>query len=120
MRWILSFLNLFTSLSTLFCCALPALFVVLGAGAAFAGLTREVPQLIWIAEHKDAFFIVGGISLTLSVVLPRLAPPAEACEIDETGGDCETTRDWSKPLWWIAMVAYVIGATFAYVLPLIL
>ena len=120
MRWLLSFVNLFTSLSTLFCCALPALFVLLGAGAAFAGLTREIPQLIWIAENKNAFFLVGGVSLTLSVLLPRLVPPPEVCEIDENGGDCQTTKDWTKPLWWFAFIAYGIGALFAYILPFIL
>ena len=120
MRGLLSFLNLFTSFSTLFCCALPALFVLLGAGAAFAGLTRNVPQLIWVAEHKDIFFILGAVSLTLSVVLPKFAQPADICAIDESGGDCGTTRDWAKPLFWISLVAYVIGASFSYVLPLFL
>ena len=36
-------LSLFTSLGTLFCCALPSLFVVLGAGAMLAGILSSAP-----------------------------------------------------------------------------
>lgn len=119
-RALLSFVGLFTAVGTLFCCALPALFVLLGAGAAFAGLTRTVPQLIWVAENKDWFFAIGGISLVLSVVLPRLSPSVEACAVDEDNEStaCETTRDWTVPLFRIACVAYAIGVAFAYIFPL--
>ena len=63
------FLSLFSSASSLVCCALPALFVGLGAGAVFAGLTSTIPQLIWMAERKVSLFIIGGILLMISKVL---------------------------------------------------
>ena len=45
-------LSLFASAGTLVCCALPALFVTLGAGAALAGLVGEFPQLVWLSTYK--------------------------------------------------------------------
>ena len=121
-RGLLSFLSLFTALSTLFCCALPALFVVVGAGATFAGLTRSVPQLIWVAEHKDWVFALGGLCLTAGFMLPKLVPPPDVCAVDEAeaGTACETTKDWTQPLLKVAIVLYSIGFVFAYVLPLIM
>ena len=47
-----NFLSLFASSSTLICCALPALFVALGAGAAFASLITVFPFLIVLSQYK--------------------------------------------------------------------
>ena len=49
-------LSLFTSLGTLFCCALPALFVVLGAGAVLAGILSSAPFLIVLSKYKVLLF----------------------------------------------------------------
>jgi len=49
---LVDFLTLFTSASTLICCALPALLVAIGAGSVMAGLVSNVPQLIWLSKHK--------------------------------------------------------------------
>ena len=115
MRHIVAFLSLFTSVGTLFCCALPALFVTLGAGATFAGLTNTFPQLIWIGQHKGYIFLLGGVLLSLGLILPKLSPPV-ACDID--GNPCETTKSWSQPLLYGSIILYGIGGTFAYILPL--
>ena len=68
---IVLFLSLFTSLSTLLCCALPALLVLLGFGAVFAGLTASIPQIIWLAERKGLLFSIGGILLVLAHLKER-------------------------------------------------
>jgi hypothetical protein len=62
----LNTLALFGSFSTLICCALPALFVTLGAGATLAGLVSHVPQLIWLSEHKIALFVFSGALLIIA------------------------------------------------------
>ena len=49
-----SAVSLFASSSTLVCCALPALLVAVGAGAALSSLVSAVPQLVWLSEHKEA------------------------------------------------------------------
>src|SRR5258708_36261 len=94
MKRILAFLSLFTSLSTIVCCALPALFVLLGCGAAFAGLTSAFPQLVWISEHKIWFFSCGAIFLALGGFL-QWRNRQITCPVGESGVACSTTRDWS-------------------------
>ena len=42
----LSFLSLFTSTGTILCCALPALLVTIGAGAALSSLISTFPQIV--------------------------------------------------------------------------
>ena len=44
-------ISLFTSFGTLICCALPAMFVALGAGAVLAGLVSSLPFLILISKR---------------------------------------------------------------------
>ena len=45
------------SSGTLVCCALPALFVTVGAGAALSSLVSAVPQLVWLSENKEPLFV---------------------------------------------------------------
>ena len=47
-----NFFALFASSSTLVCCALPAIFVALGAGASFASLVSTFPFLITLSQYK--------------------------------------------------------------------
>jgi hypothetical protein len=63
---ILEALTILSSFSTLFCCALPALLVSLGAGAALASVVSAVPQLVWLSEHKVPLFAFAGVVLALS------------------------------------------------------
>ena len=53
-------LALFSSASTLLCCALPALLISIGAGAVMAGLTAEIPGIMWLSAHKDILFVLSG------------------------------------------------------------
>jgi hypothetical protein len=115
---LVSFLGLFTSISTLLCCALPALFVVLGFGAAFAGLVGNVPQLIWVSEHKLWFFGLGA-GLLLTGGLLQWQSRQMVCPIDPKLGEaCRTTRDWSFWVYAISVGLYLVGAGFAFIPPL--
>ena len=117
---ILLWLSLFTSTSTLFCCALPALFVLLGLGASFAGLTGSFPQLVWLSENKEWTFLFGGIMLSLGFILPRMVTPSEdiACTVTPDGATaCSTTGAWSRKLWFVSAGLYSIGFFFAYIAP---
>jgi len=51
-------LTLFTSFTTLVCCAFPALFITLGMGATLAGLIGIIP---WITKLSDYKLIIFGI-----------------------------------------------------------
>jgi hypothetical protein len=109
------FLSLFLSTSTLLCCALPALFVGLGAGAVFAGLTSAVPQLIWVSEHKVSVFIIAGLLLLISRYL-ELKNKDKPCDISQRE-ICEQTRNWSLYIWSLSLIFYGVGLFFAFVLP---
>jgi hypothetical protein len=117
----LSWLSVFTSGSTLVCCALPALMVSIGAGAALAGLVSAVPQLVWLSEHKAEVFGGAGVMLAAAGVMQWRARQALACPTDpELAASCETTKDISFIVWWISVAMLAVGAFFAFVAPLLL
>ena len=117
MKRLVSFLSLFTSASTLLCCALPALFVSLGFGAAFAGLVGNVPQLIWLSEHKIPLFFTGALLLGLGGALQWKARE-QACSAESKLGEaCATTKDWSKSIYIASVGMYLVGAFFAFIAP---
>jgi hypothetical protein len=117
----LSWLSVFTSSSTLVCCALPVLMVTIGAGAALSGLVSAVPQLVWLSEHKLALFIISGFVLAGAGLLQWSARKALACPPDPALAEaCATTKDYSLWIWWFSVAVYVVGVFFAFVAPLVL
>ncbi len=109
--------SLFTSAGTLLCCALPALLVAIGAGAALSSLVSAVPQLVWLSEHKAGLFMVAGALLAASGGLQwrnRRAP----CPLDPAQRNaCLRTRSVAWRLWAVSVGIYAIGGLFAFVLP---
>lgn len=116
--WI-SFFSLFTSMSTLICCALPALLVSIGLGATMVGLVSTFPSLIWLSENKLPVFAGSFIMLSFSSYMQyraRFLP----CPIDPNEARaCTSARMWSKRVTIFSIVVWTIGATFA-LLPMIL
>ena len=116
-RW-LTFASLFTSTGTLICCALPALLVTLGAGAALSTLVAYVPGLVWISEYKELVFGLAGLMLVASGWLQwrsRFAP----CPLDPALRDaCLRTRKTSKRVYGASVAIYAVGGWFAFVQPL--
>jgi hypothetical protein len=112
-----SVLSLFASSSTLICCALPALLVALGAGAALSGLVGAFPQIVWLSEHKVGLFTFAGLMLAASGGLQwfnRNAP----CPIEPALRDaCLRTRKVSLRVYWVSVGIYLLGGFFAFVLP---
>ncbi len=109
-----SFISLFTSASTLVCCALPALFVTLGMGAAFAGLVSAIPQLIWLSEHKAALFVGAGVMLTIAGIAQYRARNLP-CPIDrDAARACDQARKTSRIIYGFSLAIYVIGGAFAF------
>lgn len=117
-RWV-SLLTLFTSSGTLICCALPALLVALGAGAALSSLIASVPQLVWFSEHKIAVFLTAAIMLLASGLLQwraRYLPcPADAALAQA----CARTRRQSLWLYLMSVAIFLLGGFFAFIAPLI-
>jgi hypothetical protein len=117
---LIAWLSLFTSSGTLVCCALPALLVALGAGAALSSLVSAVPALVSLSEYKEAVFIFAGVMLSISGWLQwqnRFAP----CPIDPLLRDaCLRTRKASAWIYGISVAIFLTGGFFAFVLPLLL
>ncbi|MFI5444866.1 hypothetical protein [Polaromonas sp. UC242_47] len=112
-----SWVALFASSGTLVCCALPALLVALGAGAALSMLVSAVPGLVWLSEYKGLVFGVAGVMLGLSGVLQwqnRFAP----CPVDPALRQaCLRTRKTSARVYGASLLLYTVGGWFAFVQP---
>lgn len=114
----LNLLSLFTSGSTLICCALPATLVAIGSVATLTSLISHFPQLIWISEHKPLVFGLAGAMLLLAGWMQwraRLLP----CPADEKlAALCMQTRRQSLWIYWVSVVIFLIGSFFAFLAPL--
>ena len=110
---------LLASSGTLVCCVLPAVMVAIGAGAALAGIVTAVPQLVWLSEHKAGVFAVALALLALSGGMQwrarGLPCPADA----RLARACARLRRASTVLWALALASTIVGALFAYVLPIL-
>lgn len=111
-----AFLSLFGSMATLMCCALPATFVFLGAGASFAALISAFPQLVVISQYKSPLFIGTALLLVCSFYLQFIRPAA--CPADPVKGRaCVSAKKLSKYALYFASLAYLTGFSFAFILP---
>lgn len=110
-----SWFGLFSSFGTLICCAIPSTLVLLGFGATLASFLGNFPQLIWLSENKGYVFSVSFFMLGVSYAGQKYSA-AQVCPIDKKD-DCETTKDWSRPLFWISFGINVVGTFYAFVLP---
>ena len=111
----LTWFSIFTSASTLLCCALPALLVALGAGAALSTPIATVPGLVWVSEYKEVVFGITGVMLVASGWLQwqgRFAP----CPVDPALRDaCLHTRKTSRRVYLVSLAVYAAGGWFAFV-----
>lgn len=107
-------LALFTSATTLICCALPAMLVMLGMGAVWSGVIGTVPGITWFGANKGLVFAVTGLVLAASGAwqwhartLPCPADPVKARA-------CTRLRRISWTLWGISVAAFCVGGFFAF------
>ncbi len=112
-------LALFASSSTLICCALPALLVAVGAGAALAGLSSNFPALVWLSEHKELSFGFSILMLVVAGVAQWRARKAP-CPIDPfLAKQCMNMRAVSFRIYCLSFGIFLIGAFFAFLAPLL-
>ena len=113
----LTWFSIFTSASTLLCCALPALLVALGAGAALATVVGAVPQIVWVSEHKTPVFIAAGVMLAVAGYLQyraRFLP----CPVDPgLAAACSRQRRVSNVIYFASVAIYAVGVGFAVLWP---
>ena len=116
----LGLMTLFISSSTLICCALPALFVAVGAGATLASLTNVFPQLIIISQYK---VLISSSTLIILLVAGVIIKKSEAmpCPVDPNLRTiCLKTRKNSKTLYYLSVIIFASASVFTYLVPLYL
>ena len=115
---LLTFFGLFTSISTIFCCALPIILVTLGMGAAFTILTTNFPFIIWLAEKSVYLFIIATIFLLIGGYFIFIKP--SSCPSDKKLSQiCNKTRKFNKIIRLISVIILVISFFFKYILSII-
>ena len=117
-KW--AWIVLFTSSSTLICCALPILLVSLGLGAVSASLFASFPFLVTLAQYKTWMFLSSAAVLALTGWL--LYRSGRACPADpELAEQCERAHRWNLRFFWVAAAVWTVGVAAAYLaLPLYL
>lgn len=111
---ILPSLSLFTSLGTLLCCALPALLVTLGMGAALAGLVGAAPWITAVSDYKEMVFAVAGVLLALALFMQWRVRNA-SCPADPLKAKaCARLRTISRGMLIFSIIIYLTGFFFAF------
>ena len=109
--------SLLTSAGTLVCCAIPALLVAMGAGAALASAVSAVPALVWLSEYKGAVFGAAAAMLVVAGAMQWRARSAP-CPVDPMlARTCLRARRVSGRLYAVSVLTFGVGAFFAFVLP---
>ncbi len=112
---ILPFFGLFTSLSTILCCALPIILVTLGMGAVFASLSANFPFITWLAERAVYLFAITAILLILAGYFIFIRP--QTCPADKKLAEiCNKTKRFNKIVWIISVAILLISLFFKYIL----
>jgi hypothetical protein len=114
---VVTILTLFTSSGTLICCALPALFVTIGAGAALAGIVSSFPELVFFSKHKIWVFLISGLLICLSGYL-RYRSKYLVCPVDKNQAEaCSAMKKSSFYIYYFSVIIYLVGFFFAFVAP---
>ena len=105
-------ISLFASSSTLICCALPAVFIVIGAGATFASIISIFPFLVVISKYKVSITLVSLLILVFAgyinyrtYYLPCPADP-------ELGRICLQTRKRSRSIYYFSVILFTFATVF--------
>lgn len=109
-----SFLSLFTSFSTLICCALPTLLVILGLGTVVASAVSSFPLLITLSRNKAWVFLGAGLMIAANFYLVYHRNAATACDVEEESA-CRVANRCSRTVLWVSAGIYVIGFVVAFV-----
>jgi hypothetical protein len=111
------FLSLFASSSTLICCALPAIFVALGAGASFASLISVFPFLVVLSQYKIYITLFALIMLVVAGYA-NYKTYHMPCPVDpELGRTCMQTRKKSRYIYYFSVLIFLVATIFTYIVP---
>jgi hypothetical protein len=116
---LLNYFSLFSSFSTLICCALPSVFVLLGMGTTVASLLSTAPWLVSLSRHKIWIFSIAGVLIAMSFAVTYLIASrlrqGEACDADDPT-ICGEVSKVSRVLLWGSAIIWSCGFFVAYLL----
>jgi hypothetical protein len=116
---LLNYFSLFSSFSTLLCCALPSILVLLGMGTAVASLLSAAPWLVSLSRHKVWTFAIAGTLIAASFVVTYVVAPrlrvGEVCTADNPS-TCAEVSKLSRYLLWASALIWSGGFFVAYLL----
>ena len=111
-KFFINYLTLFTSMSTLLCCALPSFLIFIGSGSVVISLFSNFPSLLWLAEQKVLLFSFSAIVLLISYYLNFIK--YKKCPIDEKQ-ECQKVKATSKVIFYISIILYAIGFFMSFI-----
>ena len=115
----LNYFSLFSSFSTLICCALPSILVLLGLGTTVASLLSAAPWLVSLSRHKIWTFSIAGTLIAASFVMTYVIAPRlqqdEVCEADDPT-TCGEVSQLSRVILWGSAIIWSGGFFVAYLL----
>ena len=116
---LLNYFSLFSSFSTLICCALPSVLVLLGMGSTVASLLSAAPWLVSLSRHKIWTFTIAGTLIAASFVMTYAIAPrlrnGEACDATDPTTCGEVSRI-SRVILWGLVIIWFCGFFVAYLL----
>jgi len=116
---LLNYFSLFSSFSTMICCALPSVLVLLGMGTTVASLLSAAPWLVSLSRHKIWIFSSAGTMISLSFLMTYLIAPrlrqGEVCDADDPT-TCGQVSKVSRVLLWGSAIVWSGGFFVAYLL----
>jgi mercuric ion transport protein len=116
---LLNYFSLFSSFSTLICCALPSVLVLLGMGTTVASLLSAAPWLVSLSRHKIWTFSIAGVLIAMSFVMTYLVGPhlrrGDVCDADDPT-TCGEVNRISRVILWGSAVIWSCGFFVAYLL----
>ena len=112
-----NFFSLFASSSTLICCALPAIFVALGAGASFASLITIFPFLIILSQYKIYITLFAMLMIVIAGYVNYKTYHMPCPADPDLGKACMQTRKKSRYIYYLSVVLFFIATIFTYIVP---
>src|ERR1700733_11905153 len=105
---LLNYFSLFSSFSTLICCALPSVLVLLGLGTTVASLLSAAPWLVSLSRHKIWTFSTAGTLIAASFVMTYIVAPrlqrGDVCAADDPTTCGEVSKLSRAVLWGSALI----------------
>lgn len=110
----LTWITFLTSTTTLLCCTLPILFIMLGLGTVLAFLTTQLHWWITLAQYKFWLFLVSSLLLLFSYW--TIKKSGQSCPADpKLAAKCQRLRVWNFRILRVSFLIWIIGFISAYV-----